>query len=377
MLRQRPFRLEGDDMVRKQTRSVECGGIRIGGGAPVSIQSMTNTDTRDTDATVAQILALERAGCQIVRVAIPDSQAAASFAEIRKKVQLPLVADIHFDYRLALEAIRAGADKVRINPGNIGSEDRVRAIVDAARERKISIRIGVNSGSIEPDILIKEGGPTAAGMVESVMRKIRLMESMNFENLVLSVKASDVILNDQAYRKLSQETDYPLHIGVTESGDPQRGTIKSSVGLGALLLSGIGDTMRVSLTGDPVMEIPVAREILKCTRHLTSGIHVVSCPTCARTGTDLAAIEERILKRIEPLEAKWIRMGVPGITLAIMGCAVNGPGEASHADLGVACGVGKGLLFKKGKKLRMVDESAIEEELIRELKLLAGEELTK
>lgn len=356
--------------MKKKTRQVMCRDIPIGGGAPVSIQSMTNTDTRDTEATLEQIRRLERAGCQIVRIAVPDEASAESFGQIRKKTDMPLVADIHFDYRLAVAAIEAGADKVRINPGNIGSEDRVRKVIEAAKARRIPVRIGVNSGSVEKDLLEKYGGPCPEGLVESALRKIRLVEDMDFQDLVVSVKASDVVMNYQAYLLMSQKTDYPLHIGVTESGDVTRGTIKSAAGLGALLLAGVGDTLRVSLTGDPVSEIPVAREILKCTGNLSTGINLISCPTCSRCRTDMPAITRRLMIRLEEIEADMVKNNYPGIDLAVMGCAVNGPGEASHADLGVACGDGKGVIFCRGKILKTVPEEEIEAALLRELYLL-------
>lgn len=352
--------------MRKITKQITCRGVRIGGGAPVVIQSMTNTDTRDAEATLAQIKALEKAGCQIVRLAVPDSEAAEAFGRIRKRTDMPLVADIHFDYRLAVAAIEKGADKVRINPGNIGSEDRVRAVVNAAKAHRIPIRIGVNSGSVEKEIPAKYGGITAEGLVESVLKKVRLVESMGFEDIVISVKASDVILNYKTYLLMSGKTDYPLHIGVTESGDERRGTVKSSVGLGAILLAGIGDTLRVSLTGDPLKEIPVAREILKCTGNLDSGINVVSCPTCSRCRTNLPEITDSLMEKIAPLEAEMIKQSLPQITLAVMGCAVNGPGEASQADIGVACGDGMGVIFKKGEIIKRVGEAEIEEVLFAE-----------
>ena len=347
-------------MNRTKTKQILCRDIPIGGGAPVTIQSMTNTDTRNVKATLEQIHRLREAGCQIVRIAVPDTEAAEAFREIRKQTDVPLVADIHFDYRLAIAAIENGADKVRINPGNIGSEECVRKIVEAAKERHIPIRIGVNSGSVEQELLQKYHGPCAEALVESAMRKIRMLESMDFFDMVVSVKASDVRMNYQAYLQISEQTAYPLHIGVTESGDVTRGTVKSSAGLGALLLAGIGDTLRVSLTGDPVNEIPVARELLKCTELLDAGINLVSCPTCSRCKTNLPVITERLMKSLEPLEAKMIQQNLPKINLAVMGCAVNGPGEASHADLGVACGDGKGVVFEKGKILCSVPESEIE-----------------
>lgn len=357
-----------DTVKRKNTRKVMCRNIPIGGGSPISVQSMTNTDTRDVDSTLEQIKRLQEAGCQIIRLAVPDMEAAEAFGKIRKKTDMPLVADIHFDYRLAVAAIEKGADKVRINPGNIGSEERVRAVIDAAREHRIPVRIGVNSGSVERDILARYGGPCAEGLVESAVRKIELVESMDFDDIVVSVKASDVVMNYQAYMLITQKTDHPLHIGVTESGDAKRGTIKSAAGLGALLLNGVGDTLRVSLTGDPVAEIPVARELLKCTGDLDAGINLVSCPTCSRCHTDMPSITERLMKKVEVLEAEMIQKNLPGIDLAVMGCAVNGPGEASHADIGVACGDGKGVIFKKGKIIDTVKEAEIETRLLEELK---------
>ncbi len=352
---------------RKKTKKVMCGNVPIGGGSPVSVQSMTNTDTRDVEATLEQIKLLEEAGCQIVRLAVPDTAAAEAFGKIRKKTDMPLVADIHFDYRLAIAAIENGADKVRINPGNIGSEERVKAVIDTAKKYRIPVRIGVNSGSVERDILAKYGGPCAEGLVESAMRKVKLVESMDFDDIVISVKASDVVMNYRAYMLISQQTDHPLHIGVTESGDPKRGTVKSAAGLGALLLNGVGDTLRVSLTGDPVAEIPVARELLKCTGNLDAGINLVSCPTCSRCRTDMPAITERLMKKVEKIEAEMIQRNLPGIDLAVMGCAVNGPGEASHADIGVACGDGKGVIFKKGQIIDTVKEAEIETRLLDEL----------
>ena len=354
-------------MNRKLTRQVICRNVPIGGGAPVSIQSMTNTHTDDVKATLDQVKRLQEAGCDIVRISVPDTACAEAFGEIRKETDMPLVADIHFDYRLALAAIRNGADKVRINPGNIGSEDRVRQVIDAAGAAGIPVRIGVNSGSIEKDILQKYQGPCADGLVESAVRNVRLVESMGFRDIVVSIKASDVRMNYEASRKFSEISDCPLHIGVTESGDVQRGTVKSSAGIGALLLSGVGDTIRVSLTGDPVAEIPVAREILKCTGCLDTGINLISCPTCSRCRTDTPAITERLMKRLEPLENLMAEKSIPGISLAVMGCAVNGPGEASHADLGVACGDGKGVIFSRGKIICTVGESEIEDALIKEI----------
>ncbi len=350
-----------------------CGAVPVGDGAPVSIQSMTNTDTRDAEATLRQIRRLEDAGCEIVRVSVPDREAAESFRLIREKTELPLVADIHFDYRLAVEAIRAGADKVRINPGNIGSEEGVRAVVREAKKRHIPVRIGVNSGSIEKDILAAHGGPTAEGLVESALRSAELVEGMGLEDIVLSVKSSDVVMNYRAYLLLAERTDYPLHIGVTESGTPSTGIIKSSVGLGALLLAGVGDTLRVSLTADPVREIPVAREILKNTGYFDGGIDFVSCPTCSRCKTDLTKIADDIMSQLGRIENRMLRKKMPKIKVAVMGCAVNGPGEASDADVGVACGDGKGVIFCGGKIVDTVPEAEITRRIVSEAERLTGE----
>ncbi len=348
-----------------------CRTLPIGGGAPVSIQSMTNTDTHDIQGTLQQISELEEAGCELVRIAVSDMSAAEAFGEIRRKTDMPLSADIQFDYRLAVAAAEKGADKIRINPGNIGSTENIRAVVNAARKRNIPIRVGVNSGSVEKDILEKYGGVTPEGLAESAMRNVRLLEDLDFGEIVISAKASDAVKNLQTYRILSEMTDYPLHIGVTESGDPGRGSIKSAVGLGALLMDGIGDTMRVSLTGDPVREIPVAREILKSAGQLDSGINLVSCPTCSRCKTDLPGITERLLHVIEAEEPDYIRRRLPMITVAVMGCAVNGPGEASGADVGVACGDGKGLLFRDGAILRSVPEKEIESAVTEAIRQIA------
>ena len=293
--------------MRRKSRRVVCGGVPIGDGAPVAIQSMTNTDTRDAAATVAQIKELSGAGCEIVRVSVPDQQACDALKEIRKKTDLPLVADIHFDYRLAIAAIENGADKIRINPGNIGARENVQAVIEAAKRRHIPVRIGINSGSIEKDILSAYGGrPTAEGLAESALRNVRLVEEMGFEDIVVSVKSSDVVMNYQAHLLIAEKTDYPLHIGVTESGTPSVGIIKSAAGLGALLLAGIGDTIRVSLTADPVKEIPVAREILKSTGYFNGGIDFVSCPTCSRCKTDLTRIADDIVSRIGGIEREMI-----------------------------------------------------------------------
>jgi (E)-4-hydroxy-3-methylbut-2-enyl-diphosphate synthase len=346
------------------SRQVSCGGVLIGGGAPISIQSMTNTDTRNVPETVNQIERLTEAGCDIVRCAIPDLEAAEAFGQIKKKVKAPLVADIHFDYRLAVAAIKNGADKVRINPGNIGDTDRVRAVVEAAKEREIPIRIGVNSGSLEKEILEKYQGVTAEGLAESALKNIKLIESMDFDNIVLSLKSSDVRLNYQAHKLVALQMDYPLHIGITEAGTVESGKAKSAVGIGSLLLEGIGDTIRVSLTGDPVNEVYFATEILKALDLRQNSIHFISCPTCGRCGVDLDKITRQVETALKPIEKKMKLKKLPTFSVAVMGCEVNGPGEAREADYGVACGKGKGLIFKNGKTVKTVREDEIAKELI-------------
>ena len=341
---------------------VDCGGVKIGGQEPVSIQSMTNTKTADVKATVHQIRQLEEAGCQIVRLAVPDMEAAGAIRQIKAKTAIPIVADIHFDYRLALEAIRSGADKIRINPGNIGSEEGISKIVKLAAERQIPIRVGVNSGSLERDILAKyDGRVTAEGLAESVLRNAALLERHGFDQMVLSLKASDVRMNDQAYRIVDQRSDYPLHIGVTEAGTPSMGKIKSAVGIGALLLAGIGDTMRVSLTADPVEEVLFAKKLLTAAGLRREEIEIISCPTCGRTQVDLAGIAKSVEERVSTLQ----QSGVRDLKIAVMGCAVNGPGEAKDADIGVACGKGAGVLFAGGKIVRTVKEEAIVDEIVK------------
>ncbi|MDD4563967.1 MAG: flavodoxin-dependent (E)-4-hydroxy-3-methylbut-2-enyl-diphosphate synthase [Eubacteriales bacterium] len=346
------------------SKQVMCGGIPIGGGAPISIQSMTNTDTRNIAETVRQIERLTESGCDIVRCAIPDMEAAEAFGEIKKKVKVPLVADIHFDYRIAIASIKNGADKVRINPGNIGSNERVKAVVDAAKERRIPIRVGVNSGSLEKEILKKYQGVTAGGLVESGLRNIKMIEDMNFSDLVISLKSSDVRLNYKAYNLIHKQTDYPLHVGITEAGTIESGKVKSAVGIGSLLLQGIGDTIRVSLTGDPVNEVYFAAEILKALDLRNNTIRFISCPTCGRCGVDLSKIASEVENALKPMEKKMKERQLPSFTVAVMGCEVNGPGEAREADFGVACGKGKGLIFKKGKPVRNVREEDISKELI-------------
>lgn len=346
------------------TRQVNCGNVLIGGGAPISVQSMTNVDSRDEAALLRQISELTDAGCQIVRVAVFDMEAAQVFEQVRKKVKVPLVADIHFDYRLAIAAIKAGADKIRINPGNIGSPGRVKAVVEAARERSIPIRVGVNSGSLEKDIVEKYGGVTAEGLAESALRNIRLIEDMDYGNLVVSIKSSDVKMNYEAHKLLRDRTDVPVHIGITEAGTPKNGKIKSAIGLGALLLEGIGDTMRVSLTADPKEEVEFAIDILKNLGLRKSAIDVVSCPTCGRTRIDLQGLAMEVEQKLAPLEKELQRQGLEGIKVAVMGCAVNGPGEAREADFGVAGGDGKGLIFAKGEIIKTVSEESLADELM-------------
>lgn len=343
------------------TKTVYCGDVKIGGGAPVSIQSMTNTRTSDVDATVRQIEELTDAGCQIIRAAVPDMAAAEALKEIKSRIKIPLVADIHFDYRLALEAIRSGVDKIRINPGNIGSEEGVRKIVKLAKEREIPIRVGVNSGSLEKDILEKYGKVTAEGLAESALRNAEILERYGFEDIVISLKSSDVRMNHEAYRIVAGSTAYPLHIGVTEAGTPARGRVKSAAGIGALLLDNIGDTMRVSLTADPVEEVLFAREILTAVGLRDDSIELVSCPTCGRTEVDLQFIATQIENRLHELDGK-----ISGkLKIAVMGCAVNGPGEAKGADLGVACGKGKGVIFSKGEIIKTVSEENIADEIVK------------
>ena len=353
-------------MKRNETRQVRCGDVLIGGGAPVSIQSMTNVDSRDERALTEQIARLADAGCQIVRISVPDAEAAEVFGSVKRKFQrLPLVADIHFDYRMAIEAIRQGADKIRINPGNIGGPERVREVVRAAKEREIPIRVGVNSGSLEKPILTKYGGVTAAALAESALYNLAMIEDLGYDRLVVSLKASDVTLNYEAHRLLAAQTDVPVHIGITEAGTPKRGKLKSAIGIGSLLLCGIGDTMRVSLTADPVEEVLFAKEILRTLGMRTSSIDLVSCPTCGRTKINLEALANEVEAKLAPLEDALLAKGYPSIKVAVMGCAVNGPGEAREADFGVAGGDGQGLLFANGEIVRSaVPEDKLAEELL-------------
>jgi (E)-4-hydroxy-3-methylbut-2-enyl-diphosphate synthase len=341
---------------RKKTRQIKVGDVAIGGLAPIAVQSMTNTYTQDIPATVSQIKQLEAAGCEIVRVAVPDREAASAISRIRAKITIPLIADIHFDYRLAIASTRAGADGLRINPGNIGSEKKVKAVVDCAKEHQIPIRIGVNSGSLEKDILKKHNGVTAEAMVESALHHIALLKSFDFHAIKISLKASDVPRTVAAYRLLAKKSDLPLHVGVTEAGGLYAGIVKSTLGIGMLLAEGIGDTIRVSLTRDPVEEIRVAYEILKGLGIRQHGPELISCPTCGRCNIDLFGITERIEKAL-------LLKSVP-IKLAIMGCVVNGPGEAREADIGIAGGDGIGILFKKGKVVKKFPEDKLVEVLL-------------
>lgn len=341
--------------------SVYCGTVKIGGDAPVSIQSMTNTKTADVKGTMKQIEALQEAGCQIIRLAVPDMDAALALKEIKNRTKIPVVADIHFDYRLALAAMESGVDKIRINPGNIGDEDRVRQVVELAKARQIPIRVGVNSGSLEADILAKFGKVTAEGLAESALRNVALIEKYDYDQIVISLKSSDVQMNYDAYRIVHEKSPYPLHIGVTEAGTPAKGKVKSAAGIGALLLNGIGDTMRVSLTADPVEEVIFAKEILTAIGMRKEEIEIISCPTCGRTEVDLEKIAGSVECRLDELK----RRGVRNMKIAVMGCAVNGPGEARGADIGVACGKGKGVLFAKGEIVKTVAEQEIADELIK------------
>lgn len=345
--------------MRKIKRIVDIGGVKIGGNNPIAIQSMCNTDTRNIKDTVNQILQLEDAGCEIIRVAVPDMEAAEAVKGIRKAIHIPLVVDIHFDYRLALECMKNGADKVRINPGNIGSIDRVKKVVNMAKERCIPIRIGVNGGSLEKELLEKYGSPTADALVESALGQVKVLEELNFSDTVVSIKVSNVPVMLDAYRKFNEVSDIPLHIGVTEAGTLRSGTIKSAVGIGALLCEGIGDTMRVSLTANPVEEIYAAYDIQKIMGLRKNGVELVSCPTCGRTQIDLINIASEVEKRLLNVNKN--------IKVAVMGCAVNGPGEAREADIGIAGGNGEGLIFSHGKIIRKVPESDIIEELMKEI----------
>lgn len=350
---------EGAVMYREHTKTIKIGNQVIGGGHPVLIQSMTNTKTEDVAATVAQILTLEKAGCQIIRCAVPTMEAARALGEIKKQIHIPLVADIHFDYKLAIAAMENGADKIRINPGNIGSRERIQAVVDVAKERQIPIRVGVNSGSLEKELVEKYHGVTAEGLVESALDKVKIIEDMGYDQLVISIKSSDVLMCAKAHELIAQKTDYPLHVGITEAGTLFSGNIKSAVGLGIILYQGIGDTIRVSLTGDPSEEVKSAKRILKTLGLRNGGIEVVSCPTCGRTQIDLIGLANKVEDMVQdiPLDIK----------VAVMGCVVNGPGEAKEADIGIAGGKGAGLLIKKGEIIKKVPEDQLLETLRDEL----------
>ncbi|MBN2092619.1 flavodoxin-dependent (E)-4-hydroxy-3-methylbut-2-enyl-diphosphate synthase [candidate division KSB1 bacterium] len=344
---------------RKKTRQIVIGKIKIGGSTPITIQSMTKTKTADVQATVVQIREVEEVGCEIIRVAVPDMEAAEAIRKIKKQIRIPLVADIHFDYRLALKSMEAGADKIRINPGNIGSVERIRQVLNAAKIREIPIRIGVNSGSLEKDILKKYGEICAAALVESALRHVEICQNFGFDNLVISIKASDVKLMIESYRMISAKVDFPLHLGVTEAGTYQMASIKSAVGIGTLLAEGIGDTLRVSITGDPVAEVRTGYSILNALGLRSSGITIISCPTCGRTEVNLVEIAKAVEARISMVNKR--------LKVAIMGCIVNGPGEARDADIGVACGKNSALLFKKGQIIRKLHEDEIIETLVKEV----------
>ncbi len=364
-----PYRLETagmeDFMYRYNTKVVNIGGVKIGGGNPVAIQSMTNTKTSDINATIEQIYNLEKAGCDIIRCAVPDMEAAKALKEIKKAIHIPLVADIHFDYKLAIAAIENGADKIRINPGNIGDKDKVRAVASAAKERNIPIRVGVNSGSLEKEIIKEYGGVTADGLVKSALLQVKSVEDMGYDNLVISIKSSDVLMCIKAHEIIAKQTDYPLHVGITESGTMLSGNIKSAIGLGNILYQGIGDTIRVSLTEDPVQEVVSAKLILRTLGLRKGGVTVVSCPTCGRTQINLIKLANEVEQMVQNIITD------KELKVAVMGCAVNGPGEAKEADLGIAGGKGEGLLIRKGEIIKKVPEDklldVLKEEIFSEL----------
>ena len=345
--------------LRENTREVKIGNVVIGGKHPITIQSMTNTKTEDVEATVEQILKLEDAGCEIIRCAVPTMEAAKALKEIKERIHIPLVADIHFDYRLAIAAIENGADKIRINPGNIGGEDRLRAVVEKAKEYNVPIRVGVNSGSLEKELVEKYNGVTAEGIVESALDKVHMIEKMGYENIVVSIKSSDVLMCVKAHEMIAEVCPYPLHVGITEAGTLYRGNIKSSVGLGIILYEGMGNTIRVSLTGDPVEEVKTAKLVLKTLGFRKGGIEVVSCPTCGRTKIDLIGLANKVETMVADFDLD--------IKVAVMGCVVNGPGEAKEADIGIAGGIGEGLLIKKGEIVKKVKEDELLETLRQEL----------
>ncbi|WP_132995879.1 flavodoxin-dependent (E)-4-hydroxy-3-methylbut-2-enyl-diphosphate synthase [Sporanaerobacter acetigenes] len=348
-------------MDRRKTIKIKVGNVEVGGNSPISVQSMTNTDTRDVKSTVKQIKALEEAHCDIVRIAVPDMEAALAIKEIRKETNIPIIADVQFDYRLAIESVKNGVDCLRINPGNIGSEGRVKEVVKICKERDIPIRIGVNSGSLSKAALEKYDGVNENSMVYSALENIKILEDMNFNNIKISLKATNVSLTIKSYMKMAEYVDYPFHLGITEAGPLWNGTVKSSVGIGALLAMGLGDTIRVSLTGDPVEEVRVGREILKSLNLLNDGIEIISCPTCGRTQIELIKLVEEVQERLNKVEIHR------PLKIAIMGCAVNGPGEAREADIGIAGGKGCGLIFKNGEIIKKVKEKELIEELIKEI----------
>lgn len=345
--------------MRKKTKEVRIGNIYIGGNNPIAVQSMTNTDTKDIKKTVNQIRDLQNAGCDIVRVAVLDFEAANAIKEIKKEINIPIVADIHFNYRLAIEAIKNGADKIRINPGNIGGEDKLKLVADAAKDSGIPIRVGVNSGSLEKDILNKYGGVTAEGIVESALKSVSLLEKCGFYDIVISLKTSNVPLTIESYKLISEKVNYPLHVGVTEAGTSCSGTIKSSIGIGTLLYMGIGDTIRVSLTGNPLEEVKVGKQILKSLGLSKGGVEIISCPTCGRTKINLIDLAKKVENATASIKED--------IKISVMGCAVNGPGEAKEADIGIAGGAGEGLIFKHGKVLKKVPEDRLFDEFMKEL----------
>jgi len=366
LTRRRRFSIIKAVIARRKTRQIQLGAVKVGGDAPITVQSMTKTDTRDVRATVQQIWALEAAGCEIIRCAVPVREAAEKLGEIKKKIRIPLVADIHFNYKLALIAIEQGVDGLRLNPGNIGARKYVEEVVRAASERKIPIRIGVNAGSLEKDLLQKYNGPSAEGMVESGLRHIHILEDCGYNEIKISLKASDPLMMIEAYRLLAKQVDYAFHLGVTEAGTPSIGTIKSAVGLGTLLAEGIGDTIRVSLAADPVEEVRVGREILKALKLKKEGMTFVACPSCGRADVDLVALAKTV-------EEKMLPYSNLNIHVAVMGCEVNGPGEARAADLGVAGGKGIGLIFKRGEIIRKVPEAQIVDALMEEVEKFAAE----
>jgi (E)-4-hydroxy-3-methylbut-2-enyl-diphosphate synthase len=363
------FKVMHSVIQRKKTRQITLGSVKIGGDASVAVQSMCNTDTRDAEATLAQIRRLEAAGCEIVRLAVPDAEAAQALGKIRKSAAMPLVADIHFDYRLALEAVKQGVDGLRINPGNIGGRDKVAEVVRGCKDRSIPIRIGVNAGSLEKHLLEKYGHPTAEAIVESAFGHIRILEELNYRDIKVSLKASDVMTTVAAYRLFSSKSDYPLHIGISEAGTLFSGTVKSSVGLGILLAEGIGDTMRVSLTADPVEEVRAAYEILKALKVRQRGVNIISCPTCGRTEIDIIGLAQEVERRLSHVKEP--------LTVAVMGCVVNGPGEAREADVGIAGGKGVGLLFKHGEIISKFDEMELADVLVREVENIVRQQRTE